>query len=121
MFHSPHALLQGVVFHRIAKGFCCQGGDIVKGDGSGGDSIHGSSFNDEKPALKLKHSGPGVLSMANSGKNSNSSQFFFTLAAAAQCDGAPFTAQNASVVLDALCSARVSARRAFKSMKRMYF
>lgn len=62
----------------------------MKGDGSGGDSIHGASFNDEKPALKLKHSGPGVLSMANSGKNSNSSQFFFTLAAAPQCDGAVF-------------------------------
>lgn len=60
---------------------------MVKGDGSGGDSIHGATFNDEKPALKLKHSGPGVLSMANSGKNSNSSQFFFTLAAAPQCDG----------------------------------
>ena len=61
----------------------------MKGDGSGGDSIHGATFNDEKPALKLKHSGPGVLSMANSGKNSNSSQFFFTLASAPQCDGVP--------------------------------
>ena len=63
----------------------------MKADGSGGDSIHGATFNDEKPALKLKHSGAGVLSMANSGKNSNSSQFFFTLAAAPQCDGAPLS------------------------------
>lgn len=59
----------------------------MKGDGSGGDSIHGATFNDEKPALMLKHSSAGLLSMANSGKNSNSSQFFFTLAATPQCDG----------------------------------
>ncbi|KXZ44583.1 hypothetical protein GPECTOR_65g201 [Gonium pectorale] len=84
---------KGNKFHRIVKGFCCQGGDIVRGDGSGGDSIYGGQFNDEKPGLKLKHDGPGVLSMANSGKNTNTSQwvlrraFFFTLAAAPQCDG----------------------------------
>ncbi|GLC33065.1 Peptidyl-prolyl cis-trans isomerase 7 [Pleodorina starrii] len=78
---------KGTKFHRIVKGFCCQGGDIVRGDGSGGDSIYGGQFNDEKPGLKLKHDGPGVLSMANGGKNTNTSQFFFTLATAPQCDG----------------------------------
>ncbi|GFR48516.1 hypothetical protein Agub_g10410, partial [Astrephomene gubernaculifera] len=78
---------KGSKFHRIVKGFCCQGGDIVRGDGSGGDSIYGGQFNDEKPGLKLKHEGAGWLSMANSGKNTNTSQFFFTLAAAPQCDG----------------------------------
>ncbi|EFJ47518.1 hypothetical protein VOLCADRAFT_61255 [Volvox carteri f. nagariensis] len=78
---------KGSKFHRIVRGFCCQGGDIVRGDGSGGDSIFGGQFNDEKPGLKLKHDGPGILSMANSGKNTNTSQFFFTLAAAPQCDG----------------------------------
>ncbi|GLI64847.1 hypothetical protein VaNZ11_008230, partial [Volvox africanus] len=78
---------RGSKFHRIVKGFCCQGGDIVRGDGSGGDSIYGGQFNDEKPGLKIKHDGPGVLSMANSGKNTNTSQFFFTLAAAPQCNG----------------------------------
>jgi cyclophilin family peptidyl-prolyl cis-trans isomerase len=57
------------------------------GDGSGGDSIYGGKFNDEKAGLKLKHDAAGILSMANSGKNSNSSQFFFTLAPAPQCDG----------------------------------
>ena len=60
---------------------------MVKGDGSGGESIYGMKFNDEKPGLKLKHDAPGVLSMANSGKNSNSSQFFLTLAPAPQLDG----------------------------------
>lgn len=58
------------------------------GDGSGGDSIYGGKFNDEKAGLKLKHDAVGILSMANSGKNSNSSQFFLTLAPAPQCDGA---------------------------------
>ena len=63
---------QGNKFHRIVKGFVCQGGDVVRGDGSGGDSIYGRTFNDEKGALKLKHESAGVLSMANSGKNTNS-------------------------------------------------
>ena len=59
----------------------------MKGDGSAGDSIYGGKFNDEKAGLKMKHDTPGLLSMANSGKNSNTSQFFFTLAPAPQCDG----------------------------------
>ena len=50
------------------------------GDGSGGDSIYGGKFNDEKTALKLKHTKRGLLGMANSGKNSNTSQFYITLA-----------------------------------------
>ena len=58
------------------------------GDGSGGDSIYGGKFNDEKAGLALRHDGPGCLAMANSGKNTNTSQFFFTLGAAPQCDGA---------------------------------
>lgn len=67
---------------------CCAGCTLCcAGDGSGGDSIYGGKFNDEKPGLKLKHDAAGILSMANSGKNSNSSQFFFTLAPAPQCDG----------------------------------
>ena len=78
---------KGTRLHRLVKGFVAQGGDVVKGDGSGGESIYGMKFNDEKPGLKLKHDAPGVLSMANSGKNSNSSQFFLTLAPAPQLDG----------------------------------
>ena len=57
------------------------------GDGSGGDSIYGGKFNDDKAALKLKHESAGLLSMANSGRNSNTSQFFMTLAPAPKCDG----------------------------------
>ena len=77
----------GAPFHRIVDGFIAQGGDYTRKDGSGGDSIWGKKFKDEKPGLKGKHTERGILSMANSGKNSNTSQFFITLAPAPQCDG----------------------------------
>ncbi|TCD68754.1 hypothetical protein EIP91_009900 [Steccherinum ochraceum] len=64
--------------HRIVKGFVAQGGDITRGDGSGGESIYGGKFNDEKEGLKKKMKRKS-LAMANSGKNSNSSQFFIVL------------------------------------------
>lgn len=78
---------KGCTFHRIVSGFVAQGGDFVRGDGSGGDSIYGGKFNDDKAALKLKHDAAGIVSMANSGKNTNSSQFYITLAPAPACDG----------------------------------
>lgn len=65
------------IFHRLVKGFCLQGGDPT-GTGTGGNSIYGKPFEDEFHK-NLNHSGKGILSMANSGKNSNSSQFFFCL------------------------------------------
>lgn len=78
---------KGCVFHRCIKGFVIQSGDIVKGDGSGGDSIYGGKFNDEKGGMRRKHDAIGVVGMANSGKNSNTSQFYITLAPAPQNDG----------------------------------
>ena len=59
----------------------------VAGDGSGGDSIYGGKFNDEKAGLKRKHDMEGVVAMANSGKNSNTSQFYITFGPASVCDG----------------------------------
>jgi peptidylprolyl isomerase len=81
---------RGSLIHRVIPGFIVQGGDFVFGNGSGGESIYGGSqkkFKDERAGLCLKHNRRGILSMGNSGKNSNSSQFFITFAAAPQCDG----------------------------------
>jgi peptidyl-prolyl cis-trans isomerase-like 1 len=75
----------GTVFHRVIPDFMIQGGDPT-GTGRGGESIYGKKFDDEITP-DLKHVGAGILSMANSGPNSNGSQFFITLAPCPWLDG----------------------------------
>jgi peptidyl-prolyl isomerase H (cyclophilin H) len=72
-------------FHRIIKDFMVQGGDFLRGDGSGAISIYGDTFADE--GFFINHSEPGLLSMANSGSNSNGCQFFITCAPCDFLDG----------------------------------
>jgi cyclophilin family peptidyl-prolyl cis-trans isomerase len=83
VFLARDGYYDGTTFHRVIKGFMAQGGDPT-GTGMGGP---GYQFADEPGALKLKHEGAGILSMANAGPNTNGSQFFITFESTPHLNG----------------------------------
>ena len=76
---------KGSPFHRIIPGFMAQGGDFTQGNGTGGVYLYGGKFNDE--GFPIKHTHTGQLSMANSGPNTNGSQFFIIFGPQPHLDG----------------------------------
>jgi cyclophilin family peptidyl-prolyl cis-trans isomerase len=103
VFLARDGFYDGTTFHRVIKDFMAQGGDPT-GTGTGGP---GYQWNDELSALALKHDGPGVLSMANAGRNTNGSQFFITFVPTPHLNGKHAVFGRVSTGMDVVNSIRL--------------